>query len=186
MNSVSKTIPYTSSEKAAEICSWFCWQRCVFIHSFYHAVYISNVRVVVFGNFNCRFCVIDCFFARCTLKHSFRRICIAVKTVLSAIFFALRLCFIWTVWNSISIRRGFMEMQIASTAMAMAMSNMQNGLAVGMLKKTMEASEQSMEAITDMLDSMPSPDGKGQLLDVRVWTLFNVMKSRSIWSGFLV
>lgn len=61
-----------------------------------------------------------------------------------------------------------MEMQIASTAMAMAMSNMQNGLAVGMLKKTMEASEQSMEAITDMLDSMPSPDGKGQLLDVRV------------------
>lgn len=61
-----------------------------------------------------------------------------------------------------------MEMQIASTTMALAMSNMQNGLAVGMLKETMEASEQSMEAITDMLDSMPSPDGRGQLLDVRV------------------
>lgn len=61
-----------------------------------------------------------------------------------------------------------MEMEIASMAMSMAMSNVQNGLAVGMLKKTMDSSEQSMEAITEMLDSMPSPDGKGQLLDVRV------------------
>jgi len=61
-----------------------------------------------------------------------------------------------------------MEMEIASTAMSMAMANMQNGLAVGMLKKTMDASAQSMEAITEMLDSMPSPDGRGQLLDVRV------------------
>lgn len=61
-----------------------------------------------------------------------------------------------------------MEMSIASTAMSLAMANMQNGLAVGMLKKTMDASEQSMEAITEMLDSMPSPDGRGQVLDVRV------------------
>ncbi|MCI5578176.1 MAG: YjfB family protein [Oscillospiraceae bacterium] len=61
-----------------------------------------------------------------------------------------------------------MEMEITSMAMSMAMSNVQNGLAVGMLKKTMDSSEQSMEAITEMLDSMPSPDGKGQLLDVRV------------------
>ena len=61
-----------------------------------------------------------------------------------------------------------MEMEIASMAMSMAMSNVQNGLAVGMLKKTMDSSEQSMDAITEMLDSMPSPDGKGQLLDVRV------------------
>ncbi len=60
-----------------------------------------------------------------------------------------------------------MEMQIASTAMAMAMDNLQNGLAVGMLKKTMEASAQTMEAITDMLDNMPSPDGRGNLLNVR-------------------
>lgn len=61
-----------------------------------------------------------------------------------------------------------MEMQIAATAMAMAMDNMQRGLAVGMLKETMEASEQSMELITDMLANMPSPDGRGQLLDIRV------------------
>ena len=61
-----------------------------------------------------------------------------------------------------------MEMQIAATAMAMAMDNMQRGLAVGMLKETMDASEQSMELITDMLANMPSPDGRGLLLDVRV------------------
>ena len=61
-----------------------------------------------------------------------------------------------------------MEMQIASMAMSMAMSNMQNGLAVSMLKKTMEASEESMNNILDMLDSIPSPDGRGQLLDIRV------------------
>lgn len=61
-----------------------------------------------------------------------------------------------------------MEMQVASTAMAMAMDNMQSGLAVGMLKKTMEASEEAMELITEMLEKIPSPDGRGQLLDVRV------------------
>lgn len=61
-----------------------------------------------------------------------------------------------------------MESSIASLSMSMAMSNLQNGVAVGMLKKTMESSEQSMEAITEMLDNMPSPDGKGQLLNVLV------------------
>lgn len=61
-----------------------------------------------------------------------------------------------------------MEMEIASTAMAMAMDNIQSSLAVGMLKKTMDASEQSMEAITEMLDNMPSPDGRGTLLNMRV------------------
>lgn len=61
-----------------------------------------------------------------------------------------------------------MEMQIAATAMAMAMDNLQNGLAVGMLKQTMEASEESMDAIIEMLEKMPSPDGRGQLLDVHV------------------
>ena len=33
-----------------------------------------------------------------------------------------------------------MEMEITSMAMSMAMSNVQNGLAVGMLKKTMDSS----------------------------------------------
>ncbi len=60
-----------------------------------------------------------------------------------------------------------MEMAIASASVQMAMSNTQQALAVGMLKKNMEYSEQSMEAITEMLNSMPSPDGRGMLLNVR-------------------
>lgn len=60
-----------------------------------------------------------------------------------------------------------MEMAIASMSMNMAMSNMQDALAVGMLKKTMESSEATMDAITDMIDNMPSPDGRGLLLNVR-------------------
>ncbi|MCX4356905.1 MAG: YjfB family protein [Oscillospiraceae bacterium] len=60
-----------------------------------------------------------------------------------------------------------MEMAIASMSMQMAMSNMQDALSIGMLKKTMESSEQSMEIITDMIDNIPSPDGRGQLLNVR-------------------
>ena len=60
-----------------------------------------------------------------------------------------------------------MEMSIAAASMSMAMNNFQDALAIGMLKKTMESSEQAMQAITKMLDSIPSPDGKGQLLNVR-------------------
>ena len=60
-----------------------------------------------------------------------------------------------------------MEMDIAALSMNMAMANLQNGFSVGMMKKTMEANEQSMEAITDMLNNMPSPDGKGTVLNVK-------------------
>lgn len=59
-----------------------------------------------------------------------------------------------------------MEMAIASMSMDMAMANAQDALVIGMMKKTMESSEQSMEAITEMLDNIPSPDGRGQLLNV--------------------
>ena len=41
-----------------------------------------------------------------------------------------------------------MEMSIAATAMSMAMNNMQNALAIGMMKKTMEYSEETMQQIT--------------------------------------
>lgn len=61
-----------------------------------------------------------------------------------------------------------MEMQIASMAMSMSEAKVAQGVTVSMLKKNMEASEQAMETILDMLDSIPSPDGKGQLLNVRV------------------
>ena len=60
-----------------------------------------------------------------------------------------------------------MEMSIAAMSMDMAMSNMQDALSIGMLKKTMESSEAAMDTITDMLDNIPSPDGRGQLLNVR-------------------
>ncbi len=60
-----------------------------------------------------------------------------------------------------------MEMDIAAMSMSMAMANTQNALAIGMLKKTMDSSVESMQSITEMLDSMPSPDGRGLLLDVR-------------------
>lgn len=61
-----------------------------------------------------------------------------------------------------------MESEIAALSMGMAMANLQNGISIGMMKKTMESTEQSMELITDMLDNMPSPDGKGTVLNVRV------------------
>ena len=66
-----------------------------------------------------------------------------------------------------------MEMDIAALSMNMAMANLQNGISVGMMKKTMEANEQSMEAITDMLNNMPSPDGKGTVLKDRKSTRLN-------------
>lgn len=61
-----------------------------------------------------------------------------------------------------------MESEIAALSMSMAMANLQNGVSIGMMKKTMESTEQSMEMITDMIENMPSPDGKGNLLNVRV------------------
>lgn len=61
-----------------------------------------------------------------------------------------------------------MEMQIASMAMSMSEAKVQQGVTVSMLKKNMEASEQAMETILEMLDNMPSPDGRGELLNVRV------------------
>lgn len=60
-----------------------------------------------------------------------------------------------------------MEMDIAALSMSMATSNVQNSLSVSMLKKSMEAVEENMESITKMIDSMPSPDGRGKLLNVR-------------------
>lgn len=61
-----------------------------------------------------------------------------------------------------------MESYIAGLSMQMAMSNMQNSLSVGMLKKTMDSAEESMEIMTEMLDAnMPSPDGRGTVMDVR-------------------
>ncbi len=61
-----------------------------------------------------------------------------------------------------------MEMDIAAMSMAMSAANTQQAVSIGMLKKNMESSEETMQAITDMMDNMPSPDGRGNLLNVRV------------------
>jgi len=61
-----------------------------------------------------------------------------------------------------------MESSIAAMSMNMAMANMQNAVSVSMMKKTMEATEASMNAIMDMMEAMPSPDGKGTLLNIKV------------------
>lgn len=60
-----------------------------------------------------------------------------------------------------------MELDIVALSMNMAAANLQQGVSIGMMKKTMESTQQTMETITDMLDSMPSPDGKGTVLNVR-------------------
>lgn len=60
-----------------------------------------------------------------------------------------------------------MEMSIAALSMSMAAAKFQDDLSIGILKKSMDSSEQSAQLITDMLDSIPSPDGRGQLLNVR-------------------
>lgn len=61
-----------------------------------------------------------------------------------------------------------MESQIAALSMSMAMQNVQNSVSVGMMKKTMEQTEETMQVMTEMLNNMPSPDGRGNLLNLRV------------------
>jgi len=61
-----------------------------------------------------------------------------------------------------------MEMQIAAASMTMAETNLQQSVSVSLMKKTMESAEASMSKILDMMDTMPSPDGRGTVLDVRV------------------
>ena len=60
-----------------------------------------------------------------------------------------------------------MELDIAALSMNMAAANLQQGVSIGIKRKTMVSTQQTMETNTDMLDSMPSPDGKGTVLNVR-------------------
>ena len=61
-----------------------------------------------------------------------------------------------------------MEMSIASASMSMAEAKLQQSVSVSMMKKTMESAGTSMSKILEMMDNMPSPDGRGKLLNVRV------------------
>lgn len=57
---------------------------------------------------------------------------------------------------------------IAALSMNVAMQNVQNSVSTSMLKKSIDSAQQTMEAFSKMLGDMPSPDGKGTLLNVRV------------------
>lgn len=60
-----------------------------------------------------------------------------------------------------------METYIAALSMSMAAANVQNTLSVSMLKHSMDSAEESADIITEMLDeNVPSPDGRGTLLNV--------------------
>ncbi len=60
-----------------------------------------------------------------------------------------------------------MEMQIAGLSMSVAAANTQNAVSIAMMRKTMDSQEQAMDLITEMIGNMPSPDGRGQIMDVR-------------------
>ncbi len=60
-----------------------------------------------------------------------------------------------------------MEMSIAAASMSMSNAKTQEAVSVSMLKKSMESSEASMSKILEMMDNIPSPDGRGNLLNVR-------------------
>lgn len=57
---------------------------------------------------------------------------------------------------------------IAQLSMSMAQQNIQTQFSTGMLKNVMDSQEASSAALIDMLEGVPSPDGKGTLLDIRV------------------
>lgn len=56
---------------------------------------------------------------------------------------------------------------IAQLSMTMAQQSIQSSFSTGMLKHVMDSQETANAQLLDML-SMPSADGKGTVLDVRV------------------
>lgn len=56
---------------------------------------------------------------------------------------------------------------IANLSMSMAQYNVQNQASMSMLKNTMESQEASSNILLESLQNLPSPDGKGLVMDVR-------------------
>jgi len=56
---------------------------------------------------------------------------------------------------------------IANLSMSMAQYNVQNQASMSMLKNTMDSQEASSNILLESLQNMPSPDGKGTVMDVR-------------------
>lgn len=56
---------------------------------------------------------------------------------------------------------------IANLSMSMAQYNVQNQASMSMLKNTMDSQEASSNILLESLQNIPSPDGKGMVMDVR-------------------
>lgn len=56
---------------------------------------------------------------------------------------------------------------IANLSMNMAQYNVQNQASMSMLKNTMDSQEASSNILLESLQNLPSPDGKGLVMDVR-------------------
>ena len=65
---------------------------------------------------------------------------------------------------------GGLTAYIANLSMNMAQYNIQNQASLSMLKNTMESQEASSNILIESLANMPMPsaDGRGNMLDVRV------------------
>ncbi len=62
---------------------------------------------------------------------------------------------------------GGLTAYIANLSMNMAQYNVQNQASLSMLKNTMDSQEASSNILIESLQNMPSPDGKGMVMDVR-------------------
>ena len=62
---------------------------------------------------------------------------------------------------------GGLTAYIANLSMNMAQQNIQTQFSTGMLKNVMESQEASSNILLESLQNMPSPDGKGMIMDVR-------------------
>lgn len=62
---------------------------------------------------------------------------------------------------------GGLTAYIANLSMNMAQQNVQNQVSVSMLKNVMDSQEASSNLLLEGLQNLPSPDGKGMVMDVR-------------------
>ncbi len=62
---------------------------------------------------------------------------------------------------------GGLTAYIANLSMNMAQYNVQNQASISMLKNAMDSQEASSNLLLEGLQNLPSPDGKGMIMDVR-------------------
>lgn len=62
---------------------------------------------------------------------------------------------------------GGLTAYIANLSMTMAQQNIQSQASISMLKNTMDSQEASSNILIESLQNMPSPDGRGTVMDVR-------------------